>query len=98
MAASFQAKDSQVLNEQLKVQELVLKANNPLISDDSTDLFVSIGETLGSVLSCVKQIAAGTVSGVVATVATDTSKIKLAGETGAASTTTYIIKYTVKEN
>lgn len=97
MAASFQSKDSQVLNQQLKVQELVLFANNSLISDDSTDLFVSIGETVQSVLSCQKQVAAGTLSGVVATVHSDPTKIKLAGQTAAAATTTYVIRYIIAE-
>lgn len=94
---SYQAKDSQVLNQQLKVQELTLFANNNLISDDSTDLFVSIGETVLQVLSCQKQVAAGTLSGVVGSVATDATKIKLAGQTGAAATTSYVIRYVVAE-
>lgn len=97
MAASFQSKDSQVLNQQLKVQELVLFANNSLISDDSTDLFVSIGENVQSVLSCQKQVAAGTLSGVVATVHSDPTKIKLAGQTGPVASTTYVIKYIIAE-
>ncbi len=98
MAASYQAKDSDVLGKQLKAQELVIKANDTLITDDATDLFVDIKEDVSQVLSCIKQVAAGTVSGVVATVHSDIKKIKLAGETGAASTTTYIIKYIAKEN
>lgn len=101
MAASFQAKDSQVLQQQLVVQEICLKANNSLISDDSTDLFIHMGETITSTLMCVKQIAAGTVSGVVATVANDTSGnptlIKLAGQTGSATTTSFMVKYTTAE-
>lgn len=101
MAASFQAKDSQVLQQQLVVQELTLKANNSLITDDSTDLFIHMGETILTTVMCIKQIAAGTVSGVVATVANDTdgnpTLIKLAGQTGAATTTSFQVKYTTHE-
>ncbi len=96
MAASFQAKDSQVLQQQLKVQELCLFASNGLISDDMTDLFIQLNEPIIEVLMCIKQVAAGTVTGVVATVDSSTS-IKIAGETGAAATTSYLIKYSTHE-
>lgn len=97
MAASYQAKDEAVLGQQLKVQELVLKANSSLISDDSTDLFVSLNESAAQVLMVVKQVAAGTLSGVVGSVHSDPTKIKLAGETGAVASTSYLIKYIVAE-
>jgi len=94
----FQAKDSQVRNQQLKVQELVLFANNPLISVSGSDLLVTISEALVAVLSCQKQVAAGTLSGVVAVVGTDPKTIKLTGESAAVASTSYVIKYIVDES
>jgi hypothetical protein len=98
MAASFQAKDSNVLNQQLKVQELVVKAGNPLVSVSGSDLIVSIGETLDSVLSCQKQLAAGgAVTALALAIGSDTTTIKLTGESAALATTTYVLKYVVAE-
>lgn len=97
MAASFQSKDSQVLNQQLKVQELVLLASNPLIAVSGSDLLVSIGETVLQVLSCQKQVAAGTLTGIVGAVNADPTKITLTGESAAAATTSYVVKYVVAE-
>lgn len=101
MAASFQAKDSQVLQQQLAVQELCLFANNSLISDDSTNLNIELNEKIVSVLHCIKQVAGGTVSGVVPSIQNDGNGnptiIRLAGETGAASTTRYLVKYIAAE-
>lgn len=97
MASPFPAKDPQVLNQQMKVQELVLFANNPLISVSGSDLLIAIGEVVASVLSCQKQVAAGTLTGVVGVVGTDTSTIKLTGESAAVATTSYVVRYVVAE-
>ena len=97
MAASFQAKDSQVLNAQLKVQEVCVAANDPLVSVSGSDLIVSIGETVSKVLSCQKQLAAGTLSGLALAIGSDTSTIKLTGESAALSSTCYTIRYIVAE-
>lgn len=97
MAASFQAKDSQVLNQQLKVQELVLFANNSLCAVSGGDLLVSIGETVLQVLSCQKQVAAGTLTGIVGAVNADPTKITLTGESAAVATTSYVIRYVTAE-
>lgn len=97
MAASFQAKDSQVLNQQLKVQELVLFANNPLLAVVSGDLVLSIGETVEKVLSCQKQVIAGTLTGIVGAVNADPTKITLTGESAAVSTTSYVVRYVCAE-
>jgi hypothetical protein len=96
MAASFQAKDSAILNKQLLVQEIVVKAGDPLISVVSSDLQIDIGETLLSVEMCVKQVAAGTLSGIACTI-TGGSKIVITGESAAVATTRYMIKYIVAE-
>lgn len=93
----YQSKDSQVLNQQLKVQELVLFANNPLVAVSGSDLVVSIGETVASVLSTQKQVAAGTLTGIVGAVNADPTKITLTGESAAVSTTSYVIRYVLAE-
>lgn len=166
MAASFQSKDSTVLEQQMRIQELCLKANDSLITTNqnwtftvtsanatagavysnnsknftvtgtiasgttlvttsdsagaplasgtltkvsgtgdntitfsasaSNGLIVAMGETVDSITQCVKQVAAGTVTGVVATIVGGTT-IQLAGEEHAVSTTAYLIKYTTAE-
>lgn len=97
MAASFQAKDSQVLNQQLKVEEIVLRADNSLVSVSGGDLIISVGETISQVLSCQKQLAAGTLSGLALAIGSDTSTIKLTGESAALASTTYVVKYVVAD-
>ncbi len=97
MSASYNAKDSQVLSQQLKVQEIVLLANNPLLVVAGSDLVLSIGETVTSVLSCQKQVAAGTLSGIVGAVNADPTKITLTGESAAVATTSYVVRYVVAE-
>ncbi len=64
MAASFQAKDSEVLEQQLEIQSLAIRANSGFISADGDDLLVEINEPIDSILMAIKQIPAGTVSGV----------------------------------
>lgn len=170
MAASFQSKDSQVLEQQLSVQELCLQASNSLVSIDqhwtftvtsanatagatytnnghtytvtstivsgttllatgdggvpltsgtltkasgtgdatitfsaasSQGLEVSIRENVTQVYECIKQVAAGTISGVVASIQNDSDSnptiIQLAGEERAVSSTSYLIKYSTAE-
>lgn len=167
MAASYQARDSQVLGQQLAVQELTLLANNSLITEQYTftvtsanatagatytnnghtytvlatiaaattlvttgvgapsasgtltlatgtgdatitfsavansDLIISMNESLTQALMCVKQIAAGTVSGVVMTIQNDANgkptQLKLAGQAPAVATTCYMTKYSMAE-
>lgn len=95
MAASFQAKDTAVLGQQLKVQEICLFANHPLLTVSGSDLSLAIGEPVGSVVSCVKQLANGTLSGIPCTISGN--NIIITGESAAVSTTSYVIKFIVSE-
>jgi hypothetical protein len=100
MAASYQAKDSQVLNQQLVVQELTLFANNGLCYVSGGNLNVQTNETVTSVLSIVKQVTGGTLTGLAtgsAAIYTDGTSIVLTGESAAVSTTSYVIRYTTAE-
>lgn len=96
MAASYQSKDSQVLQQQLKVQEVTLFANNTLLSVSGGDLVLQLNETVDSVPIAIKQVVAGTLTGL-ATTHTGTT-ITLVGEAAAVATTAYCIKYTIAEN
>lgn len=52
---SFQAKDSNVLNAQLKVQEVVVQASdNQLYTTDSGDVIVKINEALDKAVVCIR--------------------------------------------
>lgn len=97
MAASFQAKDNAVLNQQLKVEEVCLFANNALLSVSGSDLKLQLNEPVTSVIMVLKQVAAGTVTGIAATLGADGTSIIITGESAAAATTSYLVKYTCAE-
>lgn len=96
--SQYQAKDSLVLAEQLKVEELCVFANAPLTSVIAGDLNVLVKEPIDQVFMCIKQEIAGTLTGVVATIGADLTSITLTGESAAVATTSYLIKYTVKQS
>lgn len=95
MAASYQSKDSAVLGQQLAVQSIVLKANSPLLSVSGSDLALQLNETPSAVLSCIKQVAAGTLSGIACTISG--TQIIVTGESAAVASTVYIIRYIIAE-
>lgn len=97
---AYQSKQSLVLGQQLKVEEICLLANNPLISVVASDLNLQLSEPLSpsSVLMCLKQVAAGTVTGVACTIGADGTSITITGESAAAATTAYLIKYVMKQS
>lgn len=98
MAASFQSKDSAVLAQQLKVEEITVFAGNPLISVISSDLNLQLNEPVDQIYSCLKQVAAGTISGVHCTIGADLTSITITGESAAVATTSYVIKYSMKQS
>lgn len=91
MAASFQAKDSGVLNQQMLVQELCLNANNPLLSVSGSDLALQLNEAPSKVVVVLKCLAAGGVSAIATSVSG--TQIILTGESAALASTVYIVKY-----
>lgn len=95
---SYQSKDSQVLGQQLKVEELTLSASSSLITVNGSDLQVQLNEPVQKVYMVIKQVIAGTITGVVGTIGSDGTSIILTGESAAASTTTYCIKYSEQQS
>jgi hypothetical protein len=67
----------------------------------SAGLQIEMNENIKETHMCVKQVAGGTVSGVVLSIVNDSNGnptiLQLAGEAGAASTTDYMIKYVTNE-
>jgi hypothetical protein len=63
MPISYRSEDSNVLNQQLNVQELVVKASDTLVSISGNDLSIAINEPVNKVLSCIKESALGAISG-----------------------------------
>jgi len=60
---SYQAQDSQILGEQLKVQELVLKHGNPLLVANAGDVVIDIKEEVAEiVLVLFKDDSAATIA------------------------------------
>lgn len=93
MSASYQAEDTLVLAQQLRVQDVCLTANNTLLTVSGSDLKLQLNEPISSVLMVVKQVALGTISGVVPTIGADGTSIILTGESAAVASTAYLIKY-----
>lgn len=53
MAASYQSKDSRILGQQLKVQELTCRVGNPITSVVGLDLVIDVSEPVADTLMCV---------------------------------------------
>ena len=98
MAASFQSKDSAVLAQQLKVEELCLFAGNSLITVVGGDLVVQLNEPVDQIYMTIKQVVAGTISGIHSTIGGDGTSIVITGESAAVATTSYCIKYSMKQS
>lgn len=96
MAASFQSKDSAVLSQQLKVQEIAVFASNALITVSGSDLKLQLSEPIDQIYMTLKQVALGTVTGVAATIGADGTSIIITGESAAVASTAYVIKYSMK--
>lgn len=95
---AYYAKDSSVQAQQLKVEELTLFANNPLLTVLSSDLNLQINEPVDQVFMILKQVVGGTVTGIHGTVGADGTSITITGESAAISTTSYIVKYSCKQS
>ena len=94
---SYNSKDSLVLGQQLKVEELCVFAGSSLITVSGSDLKVQLNEPVQQVYMVIKNVA-GTISGVVGTIGTDGTSIILTGESAAAATTSYCIKYSEQQS
>jgi len=98
MSISFQAKDSQILGQQLKVQEIVVKHGSPLLEVSGADILIDIKEEIESIeLVLFKDDSAVTVAPIAqANLSVDSStKIKIASLTTAANDV-LVVKYIVK--
>jgi hypothetical protein len=96
--SQFQAKDSAVLGQQLKVQELCVFASNPLLSVSGGDLKLQVSEPIDQIFICAKQVVAGTLSGIHCTIGGDLTSIIITGEAAAVASTAYMIKYSVQQS
>lgn len=101
MGASFQAKDQNVLQDQLKVQELVVRKSSSLCSVSGSDLLIAINEPVTAVRMAIQQLAAdASLAGVAASVVNDGSGnptvIKLTGAGTAAAGDVFMLKYITK--
>lgn len=95
MSASFNSKDSAVLGQQLKVQEIAVFANSALVSVSGGDLKLQLSEPVDQIFITLKQVALGTVTGIAATKGADGTSIIITGEAAAVASTSYVVKYSM---
>lgn len=95
---SFNSKDSQVFGQQLKVEEICLFAGNSLITVNGSDLQLQLSEPVDQIFMVIKQVVAGTITGIHATVGSDGTSIIITGESAAVATTSYLVKYSMKQS
>lgn len=105
---SFQAKSEQTLNQQLKVEKLMVTTLEPSLSFDSSgDRVIVVGEVVTRVYRASRVVAAGTATGVAAANISivnsadgasggDQKAIKLAGVTLAAGDSIEVCYATAK--
>lgn len=100
MSTSYQSKDSRVLGQQLKVQEVVIRfADLGMYSVATNDVIVDLGETLSSVFSVIHNDNSGPNALLIAAsaIALDDSEVTVTLAAPFAANDSLVIRYIVSE-